>query len=371
MMDVIWMAVAAVAAGSGGLVGASIGAKRGQARAEEDARPRLDAMSRELRRAAAGAQEAEQRGRGASERFRTAALAPLLADAAAPHYADRPAPRELDAIAARLRGFAFLDGAVVADARGLPLSRDDTPAARALSALIAHAESLEKRAEGALEGVVEISVTTQDARHAALRRLPEWTRGAWLGALAQSQPPAPLALDAAVAGALLARPEAPNARSGRPALAVASALAGHHAIAGEDRGASTKQLTAELERIAATTGARALVFAQERRVLCGVFNDGPTEGTAAALLVALEHFRGAAARALHANIARVDVVLREGAVVTLAPLSAQSRFSLLAITSGRALDVLEIERLIGRIRRLVPPAAEKTALLAAGGGEAS
>jgi hypothetical protein len=328
-------------------------------------------MGRELRRAQASAQDAEQRGRGAGERFRVAALAPLLADASAPHYAHRPAPRELDAIAARLRGFAFIEGAVVADAHGLPLSRGETPAARSLAALVAHAERLEKSAEGALEGIVEIAVTTQDARHAALRRLPDWTEGAWLGALAQSQPPAPLALDAAVAGALLARPEAPTTRSGRPGVAVASALAGHHAIAGEDRGASTKQLTAELTRIAAATGARALVFCQDRRVLCGVFNDGPTEGTAASLLAALEAFRGAAARALHSNIARVDVVVREGAVVTLAPLSAQSRFALLAITSGGALDVLEIDRLIGRIRRLVPPTAEKTALLAAGAGEAS
>jgi hypothetical protein len=352
-----------------GSLGALLGAQRGRARTTLDVQPRLDALERELRRSATRIAEAERRGRLAGEQLRAAAMATHASDLVPATYPRRPGPRELDGIAARLRGFAFLDAVVVADAAGLPLSRDETRASRELASLVPKVVLLESSAGGALDGIAAVSIVTRDARHFTLRRLPDWTGGAFLGAMAHSQAPAPLALDAAVAGAILARPST-EPREGAPAGGVVSALAGVHAVIGADRGANTRQLVGELERMTAATEARALAFGREGQVISGVLCDGPPESVVAALLGQLDAFTAAVGRALHSEIASIELTLRDGSVVVFAPLQATSRFALLAISAGRGLDPLEIDRLIGRIRRLLPPSApmDRTVALPASAG---
>lgn len=374
MEPVILALSGALVSAAFGLGGAFMGARRGRERARAEAQPRLDALEREVRRSSSRVEEAERRGRLAGEHLRAAAVAPLLAAAAPPTYPGRPSPREIDAIAARLRGFAFLEGVVVADAAGLALSRDETLSARELAALVPRVAALETGPGGALDDIVEVILVTRDARHAALRRLPAWTGGAFLGAMARSQPPASLALDAAVAGAILARSAEATRDRGRVEPRLPSPLQGAHSIVGGDRGANTKQLLGELERMTATTGARALALGLGGQVICGVFNDGPAESVGAALLARLDAFTAGAARALRDEIVRVEITLGDRSVVVFAPLQAASRFALLAVTTGRALDALEVDRLIGRIRRLLPPPPSglaKTAILSDTAGSAS
>jgi hypothetical protein len=353
----------ALLAATSAAVGAMVGASRARRGALAETAPRLEALDRELRRSTARVEEAEKRGRLVGEQLRAAVMAPAADGLGATVYADRASPRELDAIAGRLRGFAFLDGVVVAGEQGIAFSRDESEASRTLAVLIARLFALEARdseERGALADIQELTLVTRDARHVALRRLPAWT-GAFLGAMSRSQAPSSLALDAAVAGAILSRPTGERRAPGQVAR-VGSALHGAHGIVGEDRGSSTKQLAGELTRMSSVTQARALAFGREGRIICGVFADGPPESVSSALLQRLDAFTSAAARAVRSDVMRVTVKLADGSVVLFSPLQASSRFALLAVTSGAALEPLEVDRLVGRIRRLVPAAAaERTA----------
>ncbi|WP_437513220.1 hypothetical protein [Sorangium sp. So ce1099] len=367
-MDALLVAAFGASSIAAAVAGMAVGASKARRRAVAELGPRLDRANRELRLAERRAEDVERLRRLDAERLRATALAPRLGEPAAPVYPGRPSPRELDGIAARLRGFAFVDAVAVADAAGLCLSRGEDARARSLAALVPLVKRLEGAGDGALEEVVEVALVTQDARHVALRRLPAWTGGAWLATLSMSQPPSPLALDAAIAGAVLARPGEPASRSG--ARWGGALLSGHSASVGAERGANTRQLLAEIVRLAAATSARAVGLGQGGRLLGAVFRDGPAEPLLAAILGAVDALRAGAARVLAAgDVARIELLLADGASLAFAPMQPRSRFALLTVTEGRALDPLEIDRFVGRIRRLVPPLehAERAPLSAAGG----
>jgi hypothetical protein len=368
-MDALTVIIAVATAAGSGAIGALWGQRSGRADVEDRRAPELRSLENDARRAAARADQAERVGRATAERWREAAMAPYLAEVVPPVYVSRPAPRELDAIAARLRGFAFLDAVAVADRTGLILSRVGCAEDSDVAVLAAHVASLEAGSEGCLEGLREVQVVTSDARHMTVRPLPEWTRGAWLAALSRSQPPAPLAMDAAIAGAVLSRSEDPAEARFRLRNASGkerSVLAGSSGPVGEGRGPAVRQLVAELTRSLASTGAAALFLTQNGRLLCGAQTDGPGEALAGLLAGKLSAFRDAATRALHGSVTRVEVVGRDRDLSTLAPLSSDSRFSLLSITRGAPLDALEVDRLVGRIRRLVPSALSEATGLVAG-----
>ncbi|WP_437758615.1 hypothetical protein [Sorangium sp. So ce1389] len=374
MMDALLVAAFGASSIAAAVAGMAVGASKARRRAVAELGPRLDRANRELRLAERRAEDVERLRRLDAERLRATALAPDLCEPAAPVYPGRPSPRELDGIAARLRGFAFVDAVAVADAAGLCLSRGEDARARSLAALVPLVKRLEGAGDGALEEVVEVALVTQDARQVALRRLPAWTGGAWLATLSTSQPPSPLALDAAIAGAVLARPGEPASRSGARSRSEVrwsgTLLSGHTASVGAERGANTRQLLAEIERLAAATSARAVGLGQGGRLLGAVFRDGPAEPLFAAVLGAVDALRAGAARVLAVgDVARIELLLADGASLAFAPMQPRSRFALLTVTEARALDPLEIDRFVGRIRRLVPPLehAERAPLSAAGG----
>ena len=112
-------------------------------------------------------------------RVRTLAIACQLdTESAAPLYADRPAPIELDAISARIRGLTLVDSVTISDRHGFPLDRNGTRDADDLAAMVPTVSRVAREIESVIGTVRSIAVYTADSRVVELRALPSWTRGA-------------------------------------------------------------------------------------------------------------------------------------------------------------------------------------------------
>jgi hypothetical protein len=258
-----------------------------------------------------------------------------------------PSARELESLASALRGFAFVDEVVVAGAEGLTWSRDETPRARRLAALATAFGSLAStlREHGAELG--EVQAVTLDAKHLVARRLPAWTRGAWLIAESTSRPPSSLALDAVVSRAALLRRESAPHEPTRPPIR----LRGTTGRTGEG-GSRVQTLVDELSRLRTVREACAVSFTHAGRPLVTLLEDGPPSALVDELTARMHRLHRHLARALGVAIVHTGATLTTGARLTFVPLVDHSQCALLTLGT-QPVEALDIERFTGRVRRLL------------------
>ncbi len=264
---------------------------------------------------------------------------------AAPVYADRPAPLELDAISARVRGMALVDCTTISDRHGLPLDRNGSRDADDLAAMVPTVSRVALEIESVVGTVRSVIVYTGDSRVVELRSLPSWTQGAWLAAQASAQRPTPAALDAAVAYAHVVRDVSfPGERQ---------IMLGARGRLGPG-GPRSESLGDELDLAMRGLGARTVALVLGDKVLAGVATDGLTAGRLESVLHGLNQIARCAHASLRAHaIARVELDLVGAIRISLAQFGADSRLALVTHTVGRALDPLEVERVVGRLRRFL------------------
>jgi hypothetical protein len=354
MMDAASLAVAAAsgilgaAAGAASFAGLFRGRASRQGAAHED--QLRAAVEQERKRSARALAEVQHRMSEAEARWRQIALATTPELLAEPVYKDRPSARDLQAIVARLRGLAFVDAVTVGDLAGLTAGRDEGETERDLAALVPLFASLDARIGGAPGLLSSMSVVTADGRYVALRALPRWARRACLVVLTAGQRPAAAALDAAVAGASLARPD--DLHEPRSGASGALVLRGATASIGETHG-SGPEVLGELGKAMASLDARAMAFGFDGRVYAAALNDGPPPPAMESLFSAMQKARSQAARRLRdRDVLRVELTAPDGLVITYVPLLAEARMALLCVTRGHAVDDLEVDRMVGRLRRL-------------------
>jgi len=263
-------------------------------------------------------------------------------------YADRPAPVELDAISARLRGLTLIDCATISDRHGLPLDRNGSRDADDIAAMVPTVHRVALEIESVVGTVRGVIIHTGDSRVVELRALPGWTKGAWLAVQASAQRPAPGALDAAVAYAHAVRnvvpPEEPQI------------ILGARGRLGPG-GARSDNLGDELDLATRSLGARTTALVLGGNVLTGVAVDGLTAGRLECVLQGLNQIAQAAHASLRAHaIDRIELDIVGAVRISLAQFGARSRLSLVTHTVGRTLDPLEVERVVGRLRRFLDAA---------------
>lgn len=269
--------------------------------------------------------------------------------AVAPQFPGRPAPVELDAVTGRVRGLAFIDSVSIADASGLPLDRGANRDADDLAALVPTVGRIADELAPILGDVSAIAIHTVDARVAEFRALPAWTGGAWLVAQSSAQRPPAGALDAAVAYARVVR----DAWS-EPPRTVALTERGRVGASG----ARTELLADELDRACRGLDARTIALVLGEQVLTGVQADGVAPDDLAVVLRALHQLQQVARARLRADgIARIEVDLGTVTRLSLSSLGNGSRLGFVTLTVGRTLDSLEVERVVGRLRRFMDTSA--------------
>jgi hypothetical protein len=355
-MDPASLAVAAASGLLGAAAGAAasyVGVLRGRAlrdSAAHDEQLRA-AVDQERRRSARALAEVQHRMGEAEARWRQIALATTPELLSKPVYKDRPSARDLQAIVERLRGLAFVDAVTVADPAGLSAARGEGEAERDLAALVPLFCSLDARIGGMPGKLSSLSIVTADGRYITLRALPRWAGRSCLAVMTAGQRPPAAALDAAVAGASLARPDDPHATPLTPGAA-ALTLRGATSSVGETHG-SGPEVLAELGKAMASLDARGMAFGFDGRVYAACLNDGPSPAATEALFSALQRARAVAARRLRdRDVLRVELTAPDGIVITYVPMLAEARMALLCVTRGHAIDDIEVDRMVGRLRRL-------------------
>ena len=278
--------------------------------------------------------------------------------AGTPIYPERPAPAELDAIAGRVRGLAFIDAITIADKHGFPLDRGGLRDADDLAALVPPVSRVAADLLPSLGTTVSVVFYTDDARVVELRALPAWTGHAWLVVQASAQRPPEAALDAAVAYA-----DAVFDREHEAPVPATLQLATRGRVG--PGGARTEALGDELERATRGLGTRLVALVLGDQILAGVQADGVPTEKLEGLLRCVQQLRHMAGPRLRADgITRVELDLAGSTRLSLATLGSGSRLSLATLTVGRPLDPLEVERVVGRLRRFLDAGSP----LAAAGG---
>jgi hypothetical protein len=307
------------------------------------------ARARAAHELAAAKQQLEGENRVWRRRAETlATICQLHLDAPVPAtiFADRPAPSELEAIAGRVRGLAFVDVLTVADSVGLPLGRggvgrdvDD------LAATVPAVARMTQKLHGAIGAVTAVAITTGDARTIEFRALPAWTAGAWLVAQTSAQRPPAAALDAAVALAFLGHGATQPAPVGERYEAFGWLGSGN---------ARSQAMAEELERAGTSLGSCALAIVRGGQVLAGVVKAGPTPDQMDVVAAALHALQRAATATLRSDdLVRIEVDLASGARFALSWLATASRVRILSVHVNDRADVLSVERVAGRLRRFL------------------
>jgi hypothetical protein len=238
-------------------------------------------------------------------RWRRVALAPAVAALAPPDYPDRPSARDLQAIVARVTGFAAV-GALVADGGGL--LHCGGPGEQELAPLGAVAENLRSALPEDCCGSVSVLLVGEDGRHLLCRGLPPWAGGMWLIVQAMGRAPSQLAVDSAVALAAL-RDERPAHGGG------GAALRGQREVYGDDSFYG-QRLTSEMQTMLGLSGLRALGVCRRGEMIAAVAEGGPTVDTLAQLCQGLEDARTQGAWYLRSgDLSRIEVILEEASVI--------------------------------------------------------
>jgi hypothetical protein len=303
------------------------------------------ALADERRRSQRRHDEQERRAEQGLAAWQAAALGATLQSVSLPVYPARAAPAELEWLAERLRGLALLDAVVVTDAVGLSLSRHESPASRGLAA----AASALLPLGASLGGFSSASFCTTDGLHGVVRTLPAWAGGACLAAARVGRPPSPLALDAAVAQALLAR----RASAGFAAAGPLVASAGSRGVVVGDPALGPAH--GLLKDWMGRQGLRGAVLLQSApgqpvRVCTGLADDGPPASDWAAVALVLDQAAATVSRRLRARgLQQLDLHMGTGAGLGLARLDASAQ--LLTFFRGSAPEPVVFERLAAVLRR--------------------
>lgn len=277
-------------------------------------------------------------------RFRAISLAPREVGTR-PLFHDRMAPAEHEAVVAALRGLAFVDDVVLADADGLARTRESDGRSSGLAALAASASTLAERIAKTGVGVDEVRIETGDARHLTVRMLAGRARGTLLVAESTSRPVNALGMDAA---ARLAAGESWEPRSdvGRP-----SSWRGSNERERAPE-ALAHEVEVELDREIARAQLRAIVCGKEGRASYSSASDGPAAPIRATLFDQLDLFRRDAARSLRsASIVRVDVVLTGAGALRFMALGDPEAHHVLLLGEDGPSSTTLAERLRGRLLR--------------------
>jgi hypothetical protein len=277
-------------------------------------------------------------------RFRSLSLAPRDAGTR-PLFHDRMAPAEHEAVAAALRGLAFVDDVVLADADGLARTRESDGRSSGLAALASAASTLAERIAKTGVGVDEVRVETVEARHLTVRMLAGRARGTLLVAESTSRPVNGLGMDAA---ARLAAGETwePRSEVGRP-----SSWRGSNERERAHEGLP-QEVESELDREISRAQLRAIVCGKEGRASYSSASDGPAAPIRATLFDQIGQFRRDAARCLRsASIVRVDVVLSGAGTLRLMALGDPESHDVLLLGEDGPASTTLAERLRGRLLR--------------------
>jgi hypothetical protein len=316
------------------------------ARRARPLRERIDELEGELNRerntSRRRLEETRKEGRAALDRTRAAVGLP-------------PGPvvtmqgaRLAVALKQRMLGVEGVSHVTLVDETGLAWTREEDAAEAALAAVggealrLARALGFEAR---------ELHLETNDARHLVVRPLHFLSPPLALVTLSLSRPAAASLLDATVAYAMLAaQAEGLEAES-----AAADALAGM-SEAKSGSGAVAESLLAELSALRASCAARSLTVTLGEELLACQSAGGPSLETMLRVTTSLRALASYAERRLGVALRRLDLASAAGGVATFAPLGTSGRFQLLAVADAPGIDALTIDRLIGRLRRLLPPA---------------
>ncbi len=339
MIEALWLTGAALSTALGSAAGWALATRRERRGADARARDASTRFERELDRLRARSADATQRHRVENMLLRGA----LGLSEEAPRGSTAKGPR-LDAVLERLRSVAFVDAAVVADAAGLVLRGEESELAREAASLAPIAAPL-CRWQGA-PCATEIRVTLADTTHVALRPLPLWAGDALLVAASRGRPPSRLALEASDAMARLMDVERVELPAGD------AALCGWTYRAGGDRSQRAAQLLDEIGRFRASAGLRAVALSVLDEPLVADAADGASEAVFEWMGKHASSLARFAGRRMRSAPRRCDVFTQTGTVFSWMQLPDSSRFALVTQSEQRPVDDLDLDRLVGKIRRL-------------------
>ena len=251
------------------------------------------------------------------------------------------------ALKQRVLGVEGVSHVTVVDESGLAWTSEQEAAEAALAAVggealrLARALGFEAR---------ELHLETNDAQHIVVRPLHFLSPPLALVTLSLSRPAPASVLDATVAYAMLAAQA-----EGLEVESMVDALAGL-SESKSSGGAVAESLLNELGALRASCAARSLAVTLGEELLACQCAGGPSLETTLRLTTSLRALASYAERRLGVGLRRVDLVAAGGGVATFAPLGTSGRFQLLAVADAPGIDALTIDRLIGRLRRLLPPA---------------
>jgi hypothetical protein len=258
---------------------------------------------------------------------------------------ERPRAIEFNALAARVRGIALVDGVVVSDETGLALTEAPSAEQDAIASSIPHLHRVENSLVATLGDVSGLAVMTSSMRVVDFRKLPKWTRGAYLAAYAFSQRPNVASLDAAVAYASFMRPF--EATAIKQFDCNSTGHIGRHSE-------RTETLCKELEGQRHLTECRVLALTTGATIAAGVLQHGVDADQCDVIAATLHRLRLAIRGSLREkDLVRVELSMANGIQLGLAPLSPGSKLAIMYLTIGSPLNDLQVERSIGHLRRFL------------------
>lgn len=298
-----------------------------------------DELSRERASARRRAEAAHEELKLARERTRTAVGLPP--EALEPTRGQRLA----SAVVARVRGLTGVDHVSVVDEAGLAWAGEGTEQGASYAAVGGAALS-SARTSGL--AVREVHIELADARHIVVRPLAGTVPALALVATSVSRPVTSYALDSTVAFAALALGVEDSLRPHSDPL-TGPGLRGTAAD-----GSVARELERELAQARAATAARTLLITVEGNVLAGSSDEGPDLARSQQITAALCQLSASIERRLGVAPHRIDLTTACASTATLAPLVKSGRFQLFAIAPEGTVDTAIVDRLVGRIRRLMP-----------------
>ncbi|MCA9620880.1 MAG: hypothetical protein KC731_17775 [Myxococcales bacterium] len=332
----LWVDVATGVTGL--LAGGGLGFWWGGRRASERAEVVRDAEREEQRREVRRLRDQERLLRAQVEDLQRSAAITLGASPRPEPPPARPTARALETFVGRLRGLAVVDEVAVVTADGLLATRCED---EALSQLGALAGVVGTGAQGRVGAFVAIELSPATAAPVTLRRLPDWTQGAWLVARGAGAPVSPSALDAAISGAFADQEHPP---------APPATLAGHGQAATRLDGVHSARASLGLRALAALGGGELLDYEAD---------DGPTPEVLMHHVAALRVLERRAKHSL-GPLARVRATLGGGRWLDLT--AETDGVALAAVGDGPPLDDMSLARSVGSLRRAVRAAETRSAV---------
>jgi len=269
-----------------------------------------------------------------------------------PVYAGRPSPRDAEELARLVRGLVLVDDVVLADASGFPLTRETDGASADLAALAPSILSFVRRVSLSAIPVLEVAIETSSAVHVVARPLAGRGDGTLLLIRTTSQRVNPLVVDTAAQAAVRDLEDVPQG------LPPSLALTGSTDL-GQLGDAPFSEVFTTLERELGQH-VTALSLTHDGRAMFDAAKDGPDAKTRAVAGSALTALADRATRTLRATgIARIDVTIRGGYVLSWSPVVQRSRLALVSFGRADARSPARVDRLLGSLRRAIPlnPAA--------------